>query len=99
MRVAMVQANVVVGDLAGNAKLLLGAYDTAVSDGADLVVTTELALCGYPPEDLLLKSAFIDAMRAELRSMAGQVGVGAAGRRVCGGSWRTTPHRLAACRQ
>ncbi|CAN5120866.1 NAD+ synthase [soil metagenome] len=75
MRVALVQPNVVVGDLSGNRALLARAYADAVADGAQLVVATELALCGYPPEDLVLKRAFVVAMQTELAALAEEVGV------------------------
>ncbi|MGI9017138.1 MAG: NAD+ synthase [Euzebya sp.] len=74
MRVALIQPNVHVGDLAANRQLLASAYADAVADGAQLVVAPELALCGYPPEDLLFKDAFIDAMKRELLALADQVG-------------------------
>lgn len=74
MRVALLQPNVMVGDLDGNGRVLASAYDHAVADGAQLVVTTELALCGYPPEDLLLKSAFVSEMQAQLQVLAQSVG-------------------------
>jgi NAD+ synthase (glutamine-hydrolysing) len=59
LRVAAAQVNVRVGDLEGNLAVLLEAYDRAVDAGADVVAFPELAICGYPPEDLLLKPAFV----------------------------------------
>src|SRR4051794_5430150 len=59
LRVAAAQLNVVVGDLEGNAARILDAYDAAESAGCDLVVFPELTLTGYPPEDLLLRPAFV----------------------------------------
>ena len=50
-----------VGDLSGNAKLITNAAEVAHRAGAKLLVTPELALTGYPPEDLLLRPAFIEA--------------------------------------
>ena len=58
-RVAAAQLNVVVGDLEGNAALILEAYDAAEAAGCDLVVFPELTVTGYPPEDLLLRPAFV----------------------------------------
>ena len=55
MRVAAAQLNLVVGDLEGNAAALLAAYEQAEAAGCDLVAFPELALTGYPPEDLLLR--------------------------------------------
>ena len=65
LRVAAAQVNVRVGDLEGNLAVLADAYERAVEAGADLVAFPELAICGYPPEDLLLKPAFVaEAMDA-----------------------------------
>jgi len=73
MRIAIAQLNQVLGDLAGNARGLVDAVARGRAGGADLVVTPELSLCGYPPEDLLLRPAFIDACAAELSAVAAQV--------------------------
>ena len=59
LRVAAAQLNVVVGDLEGNAERILAAYDEAEAAGCDLVVFPELTVTGYPPEDLLLRPAFV----------------------------------------
>lgn len=59
--VAVLQTNPVVGDLQGNVRQLASMARQAYADGARLVVTPELALCGYPAEDLLLRPSFIDA--------------------------------------
>ena len=59
--IAIAQINPVVGDLSGNAKLISDAAEVAYSAGAKLLITPELALTGYPPEDLLLRPAFIEA--------------------------------------
>lgn len=61
IRLAMAQINVVVGDLEGNARKIVEWIGKAGDMGADIVTFPELALTGYPPEDLLLKSGFIDA--------------------------------------
>lgn len=58
MRIACAQLNPVVGDIAGNTELIRGALAEADRLGADLVLVPELAVCGYPPEDLLLRPAF-----------------------------------------
>ena len=73
MRVGIAQLNCVVGDLRGNAARILGAVAEAQRGGADLVVTPELSLCGYPPEDLLLRPAFLAACAAELDRLAAQI--------------------------
>ena len=59
LHVGLAQVNVRVGDLDGNVEILRAAYARAVSDGADIVAFPELAITGYPPEDLLLKPGFI----------------------------------------
>jgi len=61
LRLAMAQINVVVGDVDGNAQKILHWIEKARSASADIVTFPELALTGYPPEDLLLKPQFIDA--------------------------------------
>jgi NAD+ synthase (glutamine-hydrolysing) len=59
MRIALAQINPIVGDLDGNARLIIGRIEEAREKGADLVCFPELALTGYPPEDLVLKPAFV----------------------------------------
>src|SRR5512146_1316969 len=73
MRIAIAQLNQMVGDLPGNAARILDAVDAGRRGGADLVVTPELSLCGYPPEDLLLRPAFIDACAQELVRLAASI--------------------------
>ena len=65
-KIALAQINPLLGDLAGNAQLIYTAAFEAYSLGAKLVVTPELSLTGYPPEDLLLRPAFIEAAQHEL---------------------------------
>jgi NAD+ synthetase len=59
MRIGIAQINPVVGDLPGNFEKILGAYRRLVSGGAELVVAPELAITGYPPQDLVFKSRFV----------------------------------------
>jgi NAD+ synthase (glutamine-hydrolysing) len=59
MRIALVQRNYTMADLEGNAALIADAVRQAAEQSADLVVTSELALLGYPVRDLLLYPAFI----------------------------------------
>lgn len=73
MQIAVAQLDQVVGDLAGNSRRILDAVRAGVRAGAALVVTPELSLCGYPPEDLLLRPAFIDACADELARLASAV--------------------------
>jgi NAD+ synthetase len=70
VKIAVAQINCVVGDLAGNTQRILGAAGKARDLGADLLLTPELALCGYPPEDLLLRPDFYRACARELTALA-----------------------------
>ena len=70
MKAALAQINATVGDLAGNARLLAAAARQAHQQGASLVLAPELALCGYPPEDLLLRPAFMQACADALSALA-----------------------------
>ncbi|MES1936040.1 NAD+ synthase [Salinisphaera hydrothermalis] len=70
LRVAMAQLNVWVGDIDGNARQIIEAAETARDrDGADIVVTPELALLGYPPDDLLLRRGLPAAINAALEHL------------------------------
>ncbi|MHB1707755.1 MAG: NAD+ synthase [Acidithiobacillus sp.] len=71
MRIALAQVNCRVGDIAGNADLLLREAHKAQAEGADLLITPELALSGYPPEDLLLRDDFLSTCDAQLQRLAG----------------------------
>jgi len=66
--------NPTVGDLSGNAAKILAAYREAVAAGAELVLTPELALTGYPPLDLLFKSRFVPLALEALAAMTGEIG-------------------------
>ena len=68
IRVALAQINSTVGDLAGNAIKIRSASDNAKSYGADLILFPELALTGYPPQDLLI-SPFVHPADAIIRSI------------------------------
>ena len=70
MRVALAQLNVVVGDLDGNVGRIASAVEEAKRAAADLVVFPELAVTGYPPEDLLLRPGFIRAAREAVDEVA-----------------------------
>jgi NAD+ synthase (glutamine-hydrolysing) len=74
VRLALAQLDPVVGDVGGNVADLLAAYRAAVGQGADLVSAAELAVPGYPPEDLLLKPAFVAANERGLADLAAEVG-------------------------
>jgi NAD+ synthase (glutamine-hydrolysing) len=71
MRLALAQINTVVGDLDGNRSLILARLEEARRAGADIVLFPELAVTGYPPEDLLLRPAFVRAARRSLDEIAG----------------------------
>ncbi|HXC45552.1 MAG TPA: NAD+ synthase [Solirubrobacteraceae bacterium] len=73
LRLALCQMNATVGDLAGNAQLIGEGIDAAKRAGARLVVLPELALSGYPPEDLLLREHFLDDTAAQLHELARSV--------------------------
>lgn len=70
VRVALAQVNVTVGDLEGNTARIIAYLDRARAAGANLVAFPELAITGYPPEDLLLKPSFINANIVMLREIA-----------------------------
>jgi NAD+ synthase (glutamine-hydrolysing) len=70
MRIAIAQLDQVVGDLEGNAARIVDAVRSAKATSTDLVVTPELSLCGYPPEDLLLRPAFLEACERQLGALA-----------------------------
>jgi NAD+ synthase (glutamine-hydrolysing) len=78
MRLALAQINPTVGDLPGNHRSIMHGIDAARRLGADVVAFPELALCGYPPEDLLLKPSFLADCRNWLdRTIAGTTGIAA----------------------
>jgi NAD+ synthetase len=73
MRIAIGQINCTVGDLSGNARKILEFADRARAQGADILLTPELSLCGYPPEDLLLREDFRSACDRALGELASKV--------------------------
>ena len=73
LRIAMAQINTTVGDFDGNVKKILGAVEHARTLEADIVTLPELAICGYPPEDLLLRPAFYPASAEALADLATQL--------------------------
>lgn len=74
MRIGIAQLNTTVGDLPGNRRLILDAYQTLAAQGAELVVFPELVICGYPPRDLLFKSRFVPDVEAVLQEIAARIG-------------------------
>ena len=70
MRVAIAQMNVVLGDLPGNRNRIVEAAHKAAAMGVDVLLTPELSLCGYPPEDLLLRPDFYRSTEHTLATLA-----------------------------
>ncbi|MDH3742689.1 MAG: NAD+ synthase, partial [Hyphomicrobiales bacterium] len=70
LRIAFAQLNPIVGALAANVAKARAAHGEARDQGADLIVFTELFISGYPPEDLVLKPAFVEDCRAALAELA-----------------------------
>lgn len=71
LRIALAQINPVVGDIPYNTEKIRKIRD-GVARGADLIVFPEMALCGYPPEDLILKPLFLEKIQATLRALAAE---------------------------
>ncbi len=74
MKIGLAQVNAVIGDFPGNAKRLLQAYRECLEQGAELVVAPEMALCGYPPRDLVFKTQFVPKCLQALDYLAGETG-------------------------
>lgn len=70
MRCALLQLNARVGDISANAEAIIRSAQEAASRGADLCITPELALTGYPPLDLLLYPAFIEEVESAVQRIA-----------------------------
>jgi len=73
VKVAVAQINCSVGDFEGNSRKIVDAAARAVAEGAHAMVTPELSLTGYPPEDLLLRRAFYAACDSALQRLAVQL--------------------------
>jgi NAD+ synthase (glutamine-hydrolysing) len=74
MKIGFAQINPTVGDLRGNCELITGAYERLAAAGAELVLTPELAMTGYPPQDLVLKSRFVPENLELLGKLHARVG-------------------------
>lgn len=72
MKIGIAQINPVVGDFPGNAKRILAAYRQCLDAGAEIVLTPELSLTGYPPRDLVFKSQFVPKCLQALDYLAGE---------------------------
>ncbi len=73
MKIGIAQINGIVGDFPGNAKRLLQAYRECLDAGAELVITPEMSLAGYPPRDLVFKSQFVPKCLQALDYLAGEI--------------------------
>src|SRR5260221_6478763 len=73
MKIALAQFNPTVGDFAGNSARILSLAAQAKQRGADLAVFSELCLCGYLPQDLLERPAFIERNHSELKNLAAKL--------------------------
>src|ERR1051325_3932904 len=73
MKIGFAQINTTVGDLSGNCDLILRAYERLAAAGAELVLTPELAISGYPPQDLVFKSRFVPENLAILEKLHARV--------------------------
>ena len=74
MKIGFAQINPTVGDLRGNCELIIGAYQRLAAAGAEVVMTPELAITGYPPQDLIFKSRFVPENLAVLDKLHARVG-------------------------
>src|SRR5438445_7467937 len=74
MKIGFAQINPTVGDLSGNCELIVAAYERLAAAGAELVLTPELAITGYPPQDLVFKSRFVSENLAMLEKLHAHVG-------------------------
>src|SRR5438045_4757300 len=74
MKIGFAQINTTVGDLSGNCELITTAYERLSAAGAELVLTPELAITGYPPQDLVFKSRFVPENLAMLEKLHARVG-------------------------
>src|SRR5437899_6125178 len=74
MKIGFAQVNATVGDLNGNCELIIAAYERLAAAGAELVLTPELAMTGYPPQDLVLKSRFVPENLELLAKLHARVG-------------------------
>jgi len=73
VKIALAQLNPTVGDLRGNCERILKVVHQAEQAGADLILFSELAICGYPPKDMLLREGFVDACDRAVERLARQI--------------------------
>jgi NAD+ synthase len=87
IRIALAQMNPLEGDLRGNAQKIRALRAEAAAGGANLLVTPEFSIAGYPPEDLVLKPAFRAMAEAEIAALAAETADGGPGL-IVGGPWQ-----------
>src|SRR5206468_5081352 len=78
MKIGFAQINTTVGDLSGNCELIIRAYERLAAAGARVVLTPELAVTGYPPQDLVFKSRFVPENLQIIKALHARVLPGAA---------------------
>ena len=86
LSIALAQVNFTVGDISGNLRRIRAKWDEAAALGADLVLFGELSVCGYPPEDLVLRPRFQAEARAAVEALAAESGPGRPGL-IVGAPW------------
>jgi NAD+ synthase (glutamine-hydrolysing) len=83
MKIGFAQINPTVGDLRENCELIIRAYERLAAAGAELVLTPELAMTGYPPQDLVLKSRFVPENLELLEKLHARIGDAAIAGGIC----------------
>ena len=87
LRIALAQLNPVVGDIEGNMAMLINSREEAARKGVELLVASELFITGYPPEDLVLRRAFISKVEEAVLHLAAKTGDAGPGLLI-GAPWR-----------
>ena len=90
LKIALAQFNPTVGDVQGNIARIRDLRAQAAAEGADLLVTHELSVSGYPPEDLVLKPSFLDEVQRAVEALAGETADGGPAV-ILGAPWRDDP--------